>query len=408
MLSAANTTGVAQQILAGDNAVVIVPRIVLVPGNYSITASTTARSVSWNFNVDPAALSGVAPTPVALPTAPATGFAPLPPDRVVDTRTSTGAARLPIGAITRLQITGKGGVPAGAKAVLANTTVTEPTGSGYLTLWNCSATRPEVSTLNFSLYETVANTATIPLDAAGGICAFSNVSTDLVIDVGGYYSSTASGRYTPVAPVRLMDSREGVGTPTRLTGGRSVELPVVGIAEVPSNATAVALNVTGIYPSSNAFVTAYPCGEIPPTSSLNPAVGRITPNLVMAQVSANGTVCLFTNVDVDVVVDVVGYVSATSTNRFTPSTPFRFTDTRDMNRQDVNAGQFGAAAGTQSDIGDSDGRHAWDPGERPGGLGQHHRRRRRRRRLRHGLAVRCGSDRVERQLRGRRAHRQCS
>ncbi len=59
-------------------------------------------------------------------------------------------------------------MPTGAKAVLANTTVTEPTGSGYLTLWNCSATRPEVSTLNFSLYETVANTATIPLDAAGG------------------------------------------------------------------------------------------------------------------------------------------------------------------------------------------------------------------------------------------------
>ena len=38
---------------------------------------------------------------------------------------------------------------------------------------------------------------------------------------------------------------------------------------------------------------------MPPTSSLNPAAGRITPNLVMAQVSTTGTVCLFTNVDVD-------------------------------------------------------------------------------------------------------------
>ena len=341
VLSAANTTGVAQQILAGDNAVVIVPRTVLPQGTFSINATTAARSVNWNFTVDASALAGVASTPVAQPTAPATGFAPLPPARIVDTRTSTGASRLAIAAVTRIQVTGQGGVPVGAKAVLANTTVTEPTGAGFLTLWNCSAARPEVSTLNFSLYETVANTATIPLDSAGGVCAFSNVSTDLVLDVGGYYSTAASGRYTPVAPRRLMDSREGVGTPSRLTGQRSVELPVVGVADVPSNATAVALNVTGVYPSSNAYVTAYPCGEIPPTSSLNPAVGRITPNLVMAQVSATGTVCLFTNVDVDVVVDVVGFVSATSMNRYTPSTPFRFTDTRDVSRPEVNAGQVG-------------------------------------------------------------------
>ena len=61
----------------------------------------------------------------------------------------------------------------------------------------------------------------------------------------------------------------------------------------------------------------------------------------MAQVSADGTVCLFTNVDVDLVVDVVGYVSAASANKFTPSTPFRFTDTRDLNRPEVHAGQAG-------------------------------------------------------------------
>jgi hypothetical protein len=341
VLSAANTTGVAQQILDGDNAIVIVPRTVLPQGTFSVTAGTAARSVSWSFTVDQSALYGVASIPVAQPTAPATGFAPVPPARLVDTRTDGVTPRLGAGTMTRIQVTGHGGVPAGAKAVLTNTTVTEPTGSGFLTMWNCSAERPEVSTLNFAMYETVANTATIPLDAAGGLCAFSSVSADLVIDIGGYYSASANGRYTPLAPQRLMDSREGVGTPTRLSGERSVELPVVGVAGVPSNATAVALNVTGIYPSSNAFVTAYPCGNLPPTSSLNPSVGRITPNLVMAQVSANGTVCLFTNVDVDLVVDVVGFVSATSANRFTPSTPFRFTDTRDLNRPEVHAGQAG-------------------------------------------------------------------
>ena len=342
VLTAANTSGVAAQILGGDNAVVIVPRTILAPGGYSVSANTSARAVNWSFSVDPAAADGVvAPAPVAQPTAPATGFAPLPPARIVDTRLLLGAARLPAQTRTRIQVTGAGGVPQGAGAVLANATVTAPSGAGFLTLWNCSDGLPDVSTLNFSTNQTVANTATIPLDGVGGMCAYSSVAADLVIDVGGYYSSSAAGRYTPLAPQRLMDSREGHGTPTRLAGGRTVELSVTGVANIPPNASAVALNVTGVFPSADGFVTAYPCGELPGTSSLNPAAGRIVPNLVMAQVSSNGSVCLFTNVDVDLVVDVVGFVSSSTANKFTPSTPFRFTDTRDVSRPEVNAGQAG-------------------------------------------------------------------
>ena len=342
VLSAANTNGVAQQILQGDNAVIIVPRTVLPQGGYNISASTNARSVNWSFTVDPSAAYGtIAPVPTAAATAPATGFAPLPPVRIVDTRIPMGASRLPAQTVTRIQIAGQGGVPSTARAVLANATVSGPTGSGYLTLWNCSDTQPEVSTLNFSLFQTVANTATIPLDSAGGVCAFSSASTDLLIDIGGYYASSASGRYTPLAPQRLMDSRAGHGTPARLEGGGAVQLSVVGVANIPSNATAVALNVTGVFPSADGFVTAYPCGALPETSSLNPTAGRITPNLVMAQVSPNGLVCLYTNVDVDLVVDAVGYVSSATANKFTPSTPFRFTDTRDLYRPAMNGGRNG-------------------------------------------------------------------
>jgi hypothetical protein len=220
-------------------------------------------------------------------------------------------------------------------------TVTGPTGSGFLTMWNCSTAQPEVSTLNFSANETVANAATIPLDSTGHLCAFSSVSADLVIDVGGYYSASAAGRYMPVSPVRLMDSRDGVGTPSRLAAFQVVELPVVGVAGVPTNASVVALNVTGIAPTVDAYIAAFPCGSIPSTSSLNPAASQVTPNLVMAQVSSAGTVCFFTNTAIDLVVDVVGYVSAGAKNRFTPSTPFRFTDTRDSSRPEVNAGQGG-------------------------------------------------------------------
>ena len=343
VLSAANTTGVAQQILQGDNAIIVVPRAALAPGTYNAGVSTVSNSVNWSFTIDPAAATGITPVPVALATSTPTGFAPLAPARVVDTRLGLGVTRLAAGTLTHVQVAGQGGVPTNAKAVLANVTSTAPAGSGFLTMWNCSAARPEVSTLNFSANETVANTATIPLDGNGQLCAFSSVSADLVVDVGGYYSASANGRYMPVNPKRLLDSRIGVGTTTRLAGGQIVELPVVGVADVPTNATAVALNVTGVLPTLNAFITTFPCGTMPSTSSLNPAAGKVTPNLVMAQVSPRGSVCFFTNTDIDLVVDVVGYASPSAANRFTPSAPFRFTDTRDNFRTEVNAGQNGVA-----------------------------------------------------------------
>ena len=343
VLSSANTTGVAQQILNGDNAVIVVPRNPLAQGTYSAGVSTASRSVSWSFTIDKAAATGITTVPVALPTSSPTGYAPLAPARIVDTRLGQGVTRLAAGSVTRIQVTGQGNVPADAKAVLANVTVTAPGGAGFLTMWNCSAARPDVSTLNFSADETVANAATIPLDTIGRLCAFSSVSADLVVDVGGFYSTSASGRYVPVAPVRLMDSRAGVGTPSRLAAGQVVELPVVGVAGIPTNATAVALNVTGVLPTLDAFITTFPCGAMPSTSSLNPAAGKVTPNLVMAQVSSRGTVCLFTNTDIDMVVDVVGYASSSATNRFTPSAPFRFTDTRDNFRTEISAGQNGVA-----------------------------------------------------------------
>jgi hypothetical protein len=138
-----------------------------------------------------------------------------------------------------------------------------------------------------------------------------------------------------------MDSREGRGTPGRLAAGQVVQLQVAGLAGVPTNAKAVALNVTGVGPSNDSYVTVFPCGEMPPTSSLNPAAGKATPNLVMAQVSSDGNVCLFASTDVDVLVDVVGYISSGATNKFTPTAPFRFTDTRDTSRPEVNAGRAG-------------------------------------------------------------------
>ena len=346
VLSGANTTGVGQSILAGDNAVVIVPRVTLPQGLQNVRLVSGGQLIEWSFTVDQTAAVGISPSASAEPTGTQAGLQPMPPVRLIDSRSNLGTSRLIGGLPRRVTVAGRAGVPAGSLAVLANVTATNPAGAGYLTVWNCSATMPVVSTLNFAAGSTVPNAATIPLDSSGAMCVFSNVDTDFIVDINGYYSASAKGHYAPLNPARVLDSRSGLGTPGRLEAGATVELALAGNAGVPANASAVAINVTSINPTADGFVTAYPCSSgRPVASNLNPQVGRVRPNLVVAPLSSTGSICLYTHSAVDLVVDVLGYVSEFVPARLTASTPFRFTDTRDLYRPEVNAGQGGSRLG---------------------------------------------------------------
>jgi hypothetical protein len=342
-LSPLNTNGAAQQILAFDNVVVAVPRVQLQPGTYTATARTAARTVSWTFTVDPQAAIGPVqePAPVASPSASPAGFQSIEPVRVVDTRINLGATSLRANQAKRIQIGGRASIPGGVSAVSANFTVAEPAGGGFVTLWNCSSTQPIVSTLNFAQGDVVPNAATIPLDANGGLCAFSSVDAQLLIDVNGYYGSSGASRFTPLTPTRIADTRNGQGAP-QLRNGQTLVIPVAGVAGVPSGAEAVALNVTSTQATEGGYVTAWACDDQQPSASnLNPKPGRSRPNLVVIPVAADGTICLYTSGAVDLIVDVTGYYSATAFGRFTPTIPFRFVDTRDRYRPEVNIGLGG-------------------------------------------------------------------
>lgn len=322
------------------------PVFAMMPEAVSGTATTGARSVTWSFTVDPAAATVVqAPAPTAIATATAAGFQPVEPARIVDTRENLGATALVAGVSKRIQVTGRGGVPQGASAVSGNFTVVGPAGNGFLTLWNCSTSQPVVSTVNFSAGQVTPNAATVPLDPTGGVCVYSNVGHQLVIDVNGYYSDGGTSRFTPLSPYRIADSRSNHGT-DHLSPGETVALRVAGVGGVPADATAVSLNVTSTDAWSNGFITAWACDDSQPfVSNLNQTPGKARPNLVITPVADDGTVCLFTSGDVEMVVDVTGYYSPTSTQRFVPSAPFRFVDTRDRYRAELNIGTGGAPLG---------------------------------------------------------------
>ena len=352
VLSAANTSGAAASILGGDNAVVVIPRVILDPGTYQVGVGTSARMVNWSFTVDPAAKTGVmpaptpppppAPAPTAVPSGGPTWLQTIAPVRVVDTRVNLGSAPFAATRTNEIQITGRLGIPAGVTAVVANVTVVSPSAAGYLTLWNCSSSRPDVSTLNFQAGEVVPNSATLPLDASGRLCGFGSADLQLVIDITGYYTASSSDKYTALTPARLMDTRVPIGPSTSLAAGQTVELRVAGFGGVPSGAEGVALNVASTNVLAGGYVTVFPCTADRPTSSnLNPAVGVTRANLVLSALSASGSVCIFTLMPTDLVVDVVGYLAPTSASKFTPVAPFRFTDTRDRFRIEMNADSGG-------------------------------------------------------------------
>lgn len=123
----------------------------------------------------------------------ATNFYTVTPCRAVDTRIASGPYGGPaLSANNSRSFTmgGRCGVPATAKAVAMNLTVTQPTAAGDLRVYPANTTMPLVSAINYRSGQTRANNVQIGLDsyAALGIrCDQASGSVQVIIDVTGYY-----------------------------------------------------------------------------------------------------------------------------------------------------------------------------------------------------------------------------
>lgn len=159
------------------------------------------------------------------------------------------------------------------------------------------------------------------------------------------FGSTASaavpvrGTFTPVDPVRILDTRSGLGVADEHVGplgiGQVIELDVTGVGGVPDDGVgAVVLNVTVTEAIGNGFVTVYPCGfGRPVASNVNFVRGINAANLVTAKVGVDGRVCLFTSNQTHLVGDVSGWYAGDFASVpgffYTQLTPDRIVDTRD-------------------------------------------------------------------------------
>lgn len=331
VLHGGNTSGnaTARAVLDGDNAVVVMPRTDLADGTYTVNVNTDGGNVTWSFTVDrDAALQAPPPeTPETGPTAGPTQFEPVTPFRLVDTRSNLGAVRLQAGEVARIEVGGSD-----ISAVSANFAVVNASNYGYITAYNCTADVPAVSTLGYKPGETVANQAIVPL-ASGDMCIFSLVTTDLIVDINGYYrDSTEGSGFVPVAPNRLFDSRDP-GEQT-LNAGVEIALKVTGVpGGAPAGSLGVTMNVTVIEPDGPGHLQVYPCGEASDSiSNINYVRMDYRPNSVVTAVDGQGRICLRSLRDTDVAVDYTGYFAETGGFDFTPLGPIRIFDSRSAYR----------------------------------------------------------------------------
>ena len=112
-----------------------------------------------------------------------------------------------------------------------------------------------------------------------------------------------------------------------------MDVTVAGAYGVPSDATAVVLNVAVTGTSSASFLSVYPKGVSKPTASnLNWSAGETIPNLVEVPVGTGGKISVYNLAgSADVIIDVEGYVGPSTSagaGLYTALTPARICDTR--------------------------------------------------------------------------------
>jgi hypothetical protein len=140
--------------------------------------------------------------------------------------------------------------------------------------------------------------------------------------------------FTPVDPIRIVDSRLVSSTEScwfasfgRLRAMNFMPVDIGGHAGIPLRATGVVLNITVTEALAPGFLTVHPCDQAQPTASnLNYRAGTTVANTVFARLGDGGLLCIFSQSETHLVVDLVGYFTAPS--GFTALNPARLLDSR--------------------------------------------------------------------------------
>lgn len=236
------------------------------------------------------------------------GFTPRPPLRALDTRTPTGGNQGTVGTGRTIDLDLGAQVPPTTSAVVMVVTATDVTAPTFVTAFPTGSARPNASTLNLAKGDVRANLATVATGPGGRVSFYNlNGSVNLVADVAGYFAPGTGGLFVPIAPTRVLDTRDGTGAPAARVGGGD-RLAVSTASAVPTAGNAAVVNLTGVSPTTSTFVTAWPHGTARPlASNLNLAPRDVIPVLASVALGDRQFDLFNQSGQVDLVGDVSGY-----------------------------------------------------------------------------------------------------
>ena len=185
---------------------------------------------------------------------------------------------------------------------------------GFVQVVPCGSPAGGSSNLNTDRVDQIRSVlAVVPFDAGGTACLFNQTDTHLVADLQGWFAPTA---FDDVADVRLLDTRTGA----RPDSGS--QTAIVGRPDTTAVVSVVATETT-----APGYVQVLSCGAIPGASSnLNvDAAGQTRAGLAFVRFDATGRACVFVQASAHLVVDLQGYLSASS---FDDIDDLRILDTR--------------------------------------------------------------------------------
>jgi len=181
-------------------------------------------------------------------------YTSLIPDRIMDTRSGVGGPSSPIGPAEsrELLVTGRGGVPANASAVVFNLTAISPSREGFFTAFPTGTFRPTASNINFVRGQIIPNLVIVRVGSGGKVNIYNHSGfTNAAADVVGYFVNTVNP--TPSGSATATPTSTSTATPT----STSTATPT---ASVTATATTTA--------TSTPSVTTTPSGSTPSTSAV--------------------------------------------------------------------------------------------------------------------------------------------
>jgi hypothetical protein len=238
-------------------------------------------------------------------------FFPVAPCRIADTRNPAGPLGGPFltGGVPRAFdiLSAPCGIPATARAYALNLAVVPHGALGYLTAWPTGHAQPLVASLNALTGTVTANAAIVPAGTGGSVDLFASNSTDLVIDIDGYFAPMTTGGLSlyNVVPCRLIDTRQPPGS-LPFNGVLNVSA-TASACGIPATAQAHALSATVVPAGPLGYLTIWPQGQAQPAAStLNAVDAAVTSNLAIVQAS-NGNISVFASNPTHLVLDIFGF-----------------------------------------------------------------------------------------------------